>query len=437
MRGMDADTAHALIRFGLGRRSGEAPPDEPRGWLRAQLDGPDADLARPAPDIATMLRALAQDRRARRAGGTLPAEAATARALWQEELGAIMANLLATEAPFRERLVWFWANHFTVSTRKGAVMPCLGPYLREAIRPHATGRFVDLLLAVMTHPAMLIYLDNAHSFGPDSPTGQRTHRGLNENLARECLELHTITPAAGYTQADVTAFAAVLTGWSVDLAGERAGFVFRAPAHQPGSQTIMGRRFPPGQQGGIEALTWLGTHPATYRNLARKLSVHFVADDPPPPAVRRIEAALHDTGGDLKAAAAAALDAPEAWQGLGKLRTPFDYVTGALRATGFRPERTQQVAQWQGLLGQPLFAAPLPNGWPDRAADWSGGETLVRRIDWAWAIAGRCPELDPMQVASECLGPLGSGQMLDQMRHAGSRREALTLLLASPEFMRR
>ena len=425
---------HAMVRFGLGRRGDEPLPADPRAWLAGQLDGPDPDLARPAPDVGQMLAALVQDRRERRDGGS-PSHV---KGLWQPELGAVMDNLIATETPFRERLVWFWANHFTVSTRQGEVIPCLGPYLREAIRPHVAGRFVDMLLAVMTHPAMLFYLSNTGSVGPDSPAGLRGHRGLNENLARECLELHTVTPASGYTQADVTAFAAVLTGWSVDMARPQPGFLFRPASHQPGAQTVMGRTCPPGQQGGIALLTWLGAHPATYRNLARKLAVHFVADNPPPAAIRRIEAALHDSRGNLKAAALAAADAPEAWHGLAKLRTPFDYVTAALRAAGPRLDRPQQVAAWQGLLGQPPFGAPLPNGWPDQAADWSGGEALVRRIDWSWAIAGRSPgDADPMQVAEQALGPLAASATLDRVRHAGSRREALTMLLASPEFMRR
>lgn len=431
---MDIDATHALIRFGLGRKASEALPADPRGWLAGQLTGSDPDLARPAPGIGQMLTAFREDRLARRAGGSKPGDV---KALWQPELGAIMTNLVATEMPFRERLVWLWANHFTVSHRKGQVTPCLGPYLREAIRPHVTGRFSDMLLAVMTHPAMLFYLDNVHSVGPDSPVGQRKHQGLNENLARECLELHTVTPASGYTQADVTAFAAVLTGWSVDLKRPDPGFAFHAASHQPGAQTVMGRRCAAGQEGGIEFLAWLGSHPASYRNVARKLAVHFVADDPPPAAVGRIEAALHDTGGDLAAASLAVLAVPEAWHGLTKLRTPFDYVTATLRATGMEPERPQAIAQWQTLLGQPPFDAPLPNGWSDRAADWSGGEALVRRVDWAWAIAGRAPGIDPMQAAQATLGPLADAATIQQVRRAGSRREALTLLLASPEFMRR
>ena len=162
-----------------------------------------------------------------------------------------------------------------------------------------------MLLAVMRHPAMLLYLDNVGSVGPDSPAGQRGKRGLNENLARECLELHTVSPAAGYTQADVTNFARVLTGWSIDLPADPPGFRFRPFAHEPGEQIVMGRRFPPGEEGGVAALHFLADHPATHRFLATKLVRHFVADDPPEDAVRRIEGVLRDSDGDLGAAAAA------------------------------------------------------------------------------------------------------------------------------------
>lgn len=431
---MDNYAQHALIRFGLGRKRAEPLPGDPRAWLHAQLEEPDPDLARPAPSFGDMLAAMAQDKQDPPPIG----QPSRLNQLWKAELGAIMANVVATDLPFRERLVWFWANHFTVSRRRGDVTVALAAYLREAIRPHVTGRFVDMLMAVMTHPAMLRYLDNAGSVGPDSPAGQRRHLGLNENLARECLELHTVTPAAGYTQRDVTAFAAVLTGWSIDMQRANPGFVFRDREHEPGWQTVMGRPFPPGLQGGVEALTWLGQHPATYRNLATKLAVHFIGDHPPAATIQRIAAVLHDSGGDLKAASVAVTNLPEAWQTpLAKLRTPSDFVPAVLRGTGFAPEPPLQIAQWMALLGQDPLAAPLPNGWPDKAADWIAGESLLRRVDWSYAIAGRQPNRDPMEVAETALGPLASAETLDQVRRAGSRREALTLLFASPEFQRR
>ncbi len=226
--------------------------------------------------------------------------------LFKGEVDALVAYALTTPTPFRERLVWFWANHFTVSLRGGRTAALGGDYVRTAIRPHVTGRFADMLLAVMRHPAMLTYLDNAGSFGPGSPAGLQRNKGLNENLARESLELHTVSPAAGYTQADVTSYARILTGWSV-ANGEKepAGFRFRPHMHEPGEQTLMGRIMPAGEEGGVAALALLANHPATHRHLAAKLVQHFVADDPAPADVRRVEGVLRDTGGDLGQAALA------------------------------------------------------------------------------------------------------------------------------------
>jgi uncharacterized protein (DUF1800 family) len=181
-----------------------------------------------------------------------PGQSRSAR-LFHAQAAAALANALTTTAPFCERLVWFWTNHFTVSRRRPAVTPLAAAFVEEAIRPHVTGHFAYMLLAVMRHPAMLLYLDNVASIGPDGPAGARTRRGLNENLARECLELHTVSPASGYSQADVTAFARVLTGWSTDLRGDPPGFRFRPAAHEPGEQIVMRQRFSEFDEGGVAA----------------------------------------------------------------------------------------------------------------------------------------------------------------------------------------
>jgi uncharacterized protein (DUF1800 family) len=335
--------------------------------------------------------------------------------------------------------VWFWSNHFTISLRRGQCAALAGAFVEEAIRPHVTGRFVDMLLAVMRHPAMLLYLDNAGSVGPDSRAGQRGGRGLNENLARECLELHTVSPTAGYTQADVTSFARILTGWSVDLRADTPGFRFRPLAHQPGEQVVMGRWFPPGEEGGIAALRFLAAHPARYRHLATKLVRHFVADDPPDDAVREVAAALRDSEGNLGAGAAALIALPPAWTPQTKLRTPLDYMVAVLRVLDAPPPQPDQQDLIGALatLGQPMWTAPQPNGWPDRAEDWAGPEALVRRIDWAYAAAGRFGERDPAEVAETALGSLAQPATLTAMQRAGSRRDAMTLLLTSPELQRR
>ena len=428
---MDSAALHAEIRFGLGRRGSEALPADPKSWLARQLEGPDQALARPGSSAAEGLRALRLDQtmkddKLKRARTILLSDAATA-----------IDVLLTTEAPFRERLVGFWANHFTVSLKRGQVAGVAHAFIREAIRPHVTGKFGDMLLAVMQHPAMLMYLDNAQSVGPTSNAGQRSRRGLNENLARECLELHTVTPASGYSQQDVTEFAKVLTGWSIRYDDEPPGYIFRVQAHELGDKHVMGQTFPAGERGGVQALAWLGRHPATFHNLANKLVRHFVADVPPADAVARVEAVLRRTDGDLKAAALEVIALPQAWTPLTKLRTPTDYVVAVLRALDLPAAQRPNLNGVLGNLGQPYFSAPLPNGWGDTAADWGAPEGLLRRIDWAYGVAGKAQGEDPAMIADNTLGSLLPAATVAMIRRAGDRREAITLLLASPEFQRR
>lgn len=436
---MDTRTAVALVRFGLGRRGGQDTPTDPVAWLARQLDGPDPALALGGPSGGDGLVAFREDRKDRQTRKDQPdvPPPTRVRDMVKPDFARLADYVLTTDAQFRERLVWFWANHFTVSLRRIEIAGVLMPFIREAIRPHVTGRFADMLFAVMRHPAMLMYLDNASSIGPNSPAGLKTHRGLNENLARECLELHTLSPAAGYTQADVTEFAKILTGWSFEINYNPPQFLFRLNAHEPGPKHVMGQTFPHGAEGGIAALTWIADHPATHRHLATKLVRHFVADDPPPAAVARIEAVLRKTNGDLKAASLELTRLPEAWQPLTKLRTPTEFIFATMRALDLPPDQRPSLDGMFAALGQPMFSAPEPNGWPDRAADWAGPEAMLRRVDWAYGVAGHAGELDPAQVAATALGPLLRPATTQQMQHAGSRRDALTLLLTSPEFQRR
>jgi uncharacterized protein (DUF1800 family) len=442
---MDTAAAIAFVRFGLGRRRDEPAPADPRAWLRDQLDSPDPT---PNPGLPSSADALAQlqafivaDKAARAAspGNDKPEtpEKQVFREHQRAEIQALLGNAVTTPAGFRERLVWFWANHFTIATRSRPTTAVSGPFIREAIRPHVTGRFQDMLLAVMHHPAMLTYLDQAQSTGPDSMAGMRRHRGLNENLARECLELHTITPAAGYTQADVTSFARLLTGYSVELKQEPRGFVYRAAMHEPGPETILGHRWPDGESGAQTFLVWLANHPSTQHHLADKLVRHFVADDPRPQDVARIQAVLRDTGGDLGAASKAVIELPGAWVPLTKLRTPQEYVVATMRAVGARPDMEPQLPGMLARLGQPVFGAPFPIGWPDRAPDWAGPEALLQRVDFAYQFAARVTDQEPAQIAEETMGPLLAAETLTEIRRAGSRQDGLALLLSSPEFMRR
>lgn len=434
---MLTDVAHAYARFGFGHGPQDPAPADVRAWLAGQLDG--ADAGPPGCSIAEAFAALQEDRedrKERKEGAAAGERPHRARDIFQAETAALQDWAIATPTPFRERLVWFWANHFTVSLRQGQVAPMVGDYVRTAIRPHVTGRFSDMLLAVMRHPAMLLYLDNAQSFGPASKAGLRQGKGLNENLGRECLELHTVSPAAGYTQADVTAFATVLTGWSIERR-EGAGFKFRPQMHEPGEKIVMGRRFPEGEEGGRQALLFLAEHPATQTHLATKLVRCFVADAPPADAVRRVAGVLRETGGDLRLAALEVMRLPGAWVPGTKLRSPQELVLAALRGAALPAEKRPPVNGIVSGLGQGMFNAPFPIGWPDTAAEWAGPEAMMRRIDWIYGFAGR-PELaEPMALAEATVGPLLAPATAEAMRRAGSRRDAITLLLASPEFQRR
>ena len=430
---MDAATAQALIRFGLGRKGQEKLPADPMQWLAGQVEGEDtADFGRGLPTTADGLTVLREQFKL-----NLPPNTSLVAPLFQMDVKVQTAQLLNTAAPFRERLVWFWANHFTVSTRQGGTNATIGPYIREAIRPNVTGSFFAMLLAVMRHPAMLMYLDNNNSIGPNSPTGKVQKRGLNENLARECLELHTVSPAAGYSQTDVTEFAKILTGWSVEFNRLLPGFQFREYTHEPGGKTLMGRRFPAGEASGIAALEYLAHHPATHRHLATRLVRHFVSDSPPEDAVRAIEGVLRDTNGDLREASLALLRLEQAWTPLAKLRSPQDYAVAALRALDQPADKQVALQGVLGRLGQPLWTAPLPNGWSDHASDWAAPEAMLRRIDWSYSIADDARDQDPAEVAEAALGPLLRPATREAMRGAGSRRDALTLLFTSPEFQRR
>ena len=443
---MDSETAHAMIRFGFGPTPDQTPPADPRAWLHAQLRGPDPALADPRfaslPDGASALAARRADFRERKRilaegkplkGNFKP----RSRAIFLREAKTQLDWTVSTSAPFRERLVWFWANHFTTSIRQGGIQPLVGAFMRETIRPHVTGKFTDMVLAAERHPAMLMYLSNAFSVGPNSRVGLRTHRGLNENLGRECMELHTVSLRAHYTQADVTNMAKLLTGWSINPEKTPTGFMFRPFAHEPGPQTVLGRQFPPGEQGGIEALKFLSTHPSTWQALATKLAWHFCSDNPPQGTIAKLASVLADTKGDLGATSAALVDMPEAWTPLTKVKTPFDYVISLLRASNMK---TMPVGFYLGglrKLGQPLWAAPLPNGWSDHGADWTGSDAVLARVDFGFSVAGRNHHAAPMDIARSSLGSLLRPATATAIGTAGSPREALAMLFAAPEFQRR
>jgi uncharacterized protein (DUF1800 family) len=358
--------------------------------------------------------------------------------LLEDEARARIDAAVSAQIGFVERLVWFWSNHFCISI--GKITSMAGAYEREAIRPHVLGRFVDMLIAVESHPAMLFYLDNAVSMGPNSVAGINRDRGLDENLAREVLELHTLGVRSGYSQVDVTNFAKVLSGWTFigpGVIGHGGEFVFAERMHEPGAQIVFGRRYPEdGMEQGLAVLADLARHPATARHIAQKLAVHFVADEPPPLLVEKLARTFSDSDGDLKETAKALVTAEESWTPVrSKLKRPSEWHIGALRLTSSRGN-VRRFMRGQALLGEPLWRPPAPNGFSDDQAAWIDG--LPRRADIASNFAARVADrLQPMTLIDEGLGPLASMDTRGAIARGGSRAQALALLLMSPEFLRR
>jgi uncharacterized protein (DUF1800 family) len=474
-----AEAALALHRFGFGPRAGSiaAIASDPRGALLAELDRPGAGRIGD-PDLLTSGEAaraafnFRQERKAQRlaeraqreaAKNTPPPATASAQEpamaakpvapgkpaalpgfpqqVYLEEAKARIDAALGADLGFVERLVWFWSNHFCVSADKGPVRAVCGAYEREAIRAHVLGRLADMLQAVESHPAMLFYLDNARSIGPESIAGRNQHKGLNENLAREILELHTLGVRTGYTQTDVTNFAKVITGWSITPPRqdpERGGeFTFNPRMHEPGAQTVIGRAYP---EGGLEqgraVLADLARHPATARHIATKLARAFVADAPPPALVDRLAKRFLDSEGNLKELARTLVSAPEAWAApRTKLKPPGTWFVAALRAIGITPPDIRPVIQAQNMLGEPLWRPPAPKGFSDDSSAWMDG--ISERVDVANQLAGRVAALvDPEAAVDTALGPLASLETRQTIARAASRPQALALLLMAPEFQR-
>lgn len=434
----------ATTRFGLGAKPGEMARanGDPQAWLKGQLGPLPATAGSGAGTLGSARTAEMQ--RARKQSGDAGAQKLLRegyRAHYVADAGARTRRLIDTEVPFQERLVAFWSNHFTVSIQRPVLLGLAGPFEDEAIRPHVTGRFVDMVLAVCRHPAMLVYLDNAQSVGPGSRAGQRRGRGLNENLARELLELHTLGVNGGYTQADVEALARILTGWSLAGVDDRdaGSFRYRPLIHEPGAKTLLGRRYAEaGEEEAVAAITDLARHPATAKHLATKLAIHFVADQPPPATVARIARVFSESGGDLKAVALALVDEPAAWaEPLSKVKSPQDLVVSALRAVGFNAENEKLVPA-QAALGQAPFAAPSPAGWPDIAQRWVGPESMMLRAEWAMALSARLAgRRDPRTLLDETIGPVASPATRAAIAQAPSAVDAVAFLFGSPDFQRR
>jgi uncharacterized protein (DUF1800 family) len=461
--------AIAANRFGLGARPGELAliGNDAHGWLRAQLHSPPPVLA--GPELRSSAQILAQALELRReiqAERKLQAAALNTaaddpaqqrlpqllRPIYKAEVTARLQHAVSTERPFLERLTQFWTNHFAVSIDKQFLAGLAGSFEREAIRPYVLGRFTDMLLAVETHPAMQLYLDNYLSVGPHSVAAQRRVRreapriGINENLAREILELHTLGVGGGYTQQDVTTLAQVLTGWSIGgeggrfSGGEPGRFVFRAELHEPGAKVVLGRRYPDEGFGqGAAVLRDLAHERTTAHFIATKLARHFIADEPPPQAVAPLADAFARSGGDLRSVYDVLIDVREAWLApLAKYKTPADYAVSSFRGLEVPVEADHAPLAPFEVLGQRTWQPGSPAGWPDRSADWDGASALMKRVQWADAVGARLgSRRDALQLAPQLLGANLTAATRQALTHAASATQALTLLLASPEFMRR
>ena len=460
--------AIAVNRFGLGAQPGELSTiaGDGRDWLRAQIKAPpprinDAQL-RASSDILTEALDLRREIRASRlaasssdsvAGVALLKVPQLLRPVYTAEATARFRQAVTTDRPFIERLTQFWTNHFAVSVDKSLLLGLAGAFEREAIRHNVLGNFQDMLLAVERHPAMLLYLDNHLSIGPNSKAARNVERrhaerkvGINENLAREILELHTLGVGGGYTQTDVTTFAEVITGWSIGAEqgrhpqGEPGKFTFHAELHEPGAKTVISKRYADtGYEQAVAVLRDLAAHPSTARFIATKLARHFIADEPPSKAIERIAHAYLSSGGDLPTTYRALIDCPDAWvEPLAKYKTPCDYVVSTYRGLQIPTDAGRAPLAPFELLGQRTYGPGSPAGWPDRSADWDGASALMKRIEWADAVGQRAGNWrNATELAPQLLGATLSDATRTAIARAASGTQAVTLLLASPEFMRR
>jgi uncharacterized protein (DUF1800 family) len=499
---MAIEAAIAANRFGIGARGDENIPDQPQKWLLDQLGRYDAKPALLAalPNRETISEDFKQYQMQRRetkqarddkplADGKPAPEMSPEMGKSGVKKGVGMANparkeirnhyadavearlntALSSETGFAERLVHFWSNHFAVSAEKLPVVALAGNYEFEAIRPHIMGRFSDLLMAATHHPAMLVFLDQAQSIGPNSPAAQRVLErrdkklGLNENLAREIMELHTLGVRTGYTQNDVTELARALTGLTgPDIKGvpirqgpmRRRGLQGQAQVeagfadarHEPGTRTVMGKSYAQGGSAqGMAILSDLAMHPATAKHIATKLAQHFVSDVPPPALVARLEQGFMKTGGDLPSLYRILIEAPESWAPTqAKFKTPWEWVVSSLRALNLRelPGNNSQgnprVAALFTQMGQQVWKPGSPAGFADTQENWAGGAGLIRRVELASRFAqGRANQIDARILGPKILPGLFSEHTAQWIARAESPAQGLSLLLVAPEFLRR
>jgi uncharacterized protein (DUF1800 family) len=450
----------AEIRFGTGLSSRISPPRSVEGLLDG-LVGPDV-MQRDFPidpydKFRHRITAYQKARRAeRRAEDDTAREAATkakktantsARKAYAGMIRDTLLRRIHTSTGFRERLAFFWADHFTARGKSAIVRFSTSPYIEEAIRPNITGRFEDMLIAAVTHPLMLHYLDQAQSVGPNSKIGKRRERGLNENLAREVMELHTLGVDGPYNQDDVRQLAELFAGLSFDQSG---AFKFK-PAHvEPGGESVLGQTY--GHKGTLEeihaALRDLARHPATARHIATKLAQHFTSDVPDPDLVEELTKAYLDSDGALLNVYVALLNHPSSWQPeLRNVKRPIDFVASAMRALDVRKStlaRTTQrdllnlIVTPMQIMGQPWQTPEGPDGWPEDNSFWITPQFMAARLAGALSAPQALMSVlpDPREFTTTALGQNAPAEVGFAASAAENRWEGIALVLTSPAFQK-
>jgi uncharacterized protein (DUF1800 family) len=449
----------ALNRFGLGARPGDADAvaGGPKQWVLDQIALGKIDAVKGVPDSAGRFHALAAFRKARAeadkaeaalvAAGGKPAAPVAGKPpkppspldnppgrMFDTDVARRVDHMAASDTPVLERLAAFWSNHFAVSATRDEVAITAVPYENEAIRANLFGRFRDMLGATAMHPAMTMYLDEAASVGPDSPIGQRRHQSVNENYAREIMELHTLGVGGGYSQKDVEELALALTGLGLDAGdGESAWFYDR---HEPGPRVLLGHRLADKSDQANSAFDILANHPATIRHLCGKLAAHFCGDQPPKAVVKRLAAAWRRSGGQLPVIYAALAQSPEAWVGRPvKFRSPQDFVLAAGRALALKGHGREMVNEMRSL-GYAPFRAPAPTGWSDQDGDWLDPAGVTGRVASAQRLAGLArKDIDGPGLLAQVaqIGPATADVVFEEV----DPRRAIALVLVCPEFQRR
>jgi uncharacterized protein (DUF1800 family) len=450
------ETILACNRFGLGVGRGdiERAQTDPRRFLLGQI-APDHALLRSG-DLLSSAQIISETDMASGAN----ALARRARDIISRESAERLRHGAQCETSFAERWARFWCNHFTVSARSVQLSSIAGAYEREAVRPHVFGSFSDLLKSATLHAGMLIYLDASRSIGPNSPAGRRRSAGINENLARECLELHTMGAGSGYAQQDIIELAKALTGWMVatpqllrNPPGGRSGraasyrvlernagqAVFIRAAHEPGARHILQTTYPDnGEDQAIAILEDIARRPETAAFIARKISRHFFHPDDAPRIAPQLAGLFTSAGGDLSRLARAVVMSEAAWRPDPiRMKAPEDFITSVARALGPRSVMRRDLQMGAIAMGQQPYRAPSPAGWPDTDADWSGPDALLKRIEWANAVAQRAPVTDPVSFLSDHLGETLSPRTARTIAGAATTTQGLTLGLMCPEFQRR